>query len=214
VVHFASVQTLVVEALDMGAHPARMGRVYRDFILLVTGMVGGLYPISQLHLSFELELFVTTLYLMAVTTPAFLYIRSLETEMGVSILRKPKLDLLLETNDTEKVRDVFYSVSRQLASTYQTLKAGEKYVIDTVLNDHLPYALWIELSYLKIEDDDHSDDASKSAECLFYSEDKVLTISCGYFRGKEPFDLLENAVKSELDMRSIIYKELFARRPH
>ncbi len=173
-----------------------------------------MYPISQLHLPLELELFVTALYLMAVATPSFLYIRSLETEMGVSILRSPKLDLLLETSDTEKIRDVFYSISRQVASTYQTLKAGEKYVVDTVLNDHLPYALWIELSYLKIEDDDHSDDASKSAECLFYCEDKVLTISCGYFRGKEPFDLLEKAVKSELDMRSVRFKELFARRPH
>jgi hypothetical protein len=106
-----------------------MGRVYRDFVLLVTGILGGLYPIGQLHLPLELALFVTALYLVAVTTPAFLYIRSLETEMGVSILRKPKLDLLLETDDTEKVRDVFYFISRQFASTYQTIKAGEKYVM-------------------------------------------------------------------------------------
>jgi len=191
-----------------------MARVYRSIALLFIGIVGGLYPISQLHLPLELELFVAALYLVSVATPSFLYIRSLESEMGVSILRKPKLDLLLETNETEKVRDVFYSISRQFASTYQTLKAGEKYVMDTVLNDHLPYALWIELSFLKIEDNKHSDDASKRAECLFFPEDRVLTISCGYFGGKEPFDLLEKAVKSELDKRPIIYKELFARRPH
>jgi hypothetical protein len=162
----------------------------------------------------EVELFVTALYLVAVATPSYLYIRSLETEMGVSILRKPKLDLLLETNDVEKVRDAFYSISRQLAATYQTLRAGERYLLDTSFNDHFPYSIWLELSFLKVQDDDHSDDASKSAECLFFSEDKVVTISCGHFGGKEPFDILESVVKAELDKRSIIYKQKFARRPH
>ena len=190
-----------------------MARVYRSIAMLVIAITGGLYPVSQLRLPLELELFVAALYLAAVATPAFLYIRSLETEMGVSILRRPRLDLLLEIDNEEKVRDAFYSISK-LASTYQTLKAGERYVIDTLLNDHLPYALWIELSFLKVDDDSHSDDTSKSAECLFFSEDKVLTISCGYFSGKEPFNLLENAARSELNKRAISYRELFARRPH
>jgi hypothetical protein len=201
--------------METGPRPARMARVYRDLVFIVIGIAAGLFPIIQLHLPSELELFVTALYLMAVATPSILYIRSLESDMGVSILRKPNLKLLLETNDTEKVRDAFYSISRQFASTYQTLKAGEKYVMDTVLNDHFPYAISVVLSFLKVEGDEHSDDTSKSAECLFFSEDKVLSISCGHFGGKEPFDLLENGTKAELDKKSIRFKELpHARRPH
>ena len=199
----------------MGArsHPARMARVYRDLALLVIAIAGGLYPILQLHLPLQLEFFVMALYFAAVTTPTVLYVRFLEIEMGISIMRKPKLDLLLETDDRERVRDIFYAMSRQLASTYQTLGAGQRYLLDTVLNDHLPYALWMELSFLKAEGDHHSDDTSKSAEAFFYSEDKVLTISCGYFGGKEPFELLESRVKYELDSRSIGHKQLFTRRP-
>jgi hypothetical protein len=191
-----------------------MARVYRDLALLIIAIAGGLYPILQLHLPLQLELFVMALYFAAVTTPTVLYLRFLETEMGISIMLRPKLDLLLETDDKESVRDVFYSISRQLASGYHTLGAGQRYLLETVLNDHLPYALWIKLSFLKAEGDDHSDDTSKSAEGLYYSEDKVMTISCGYFGGKEPFELLENKMKAELSKESITYRELFTRRPH
>ena len=200
----------------MGArsHPARMARVYRDLALLIIAIAGGLYPILQLHLPLQLELFVMALYFAAVTTPTILYFRFLETEMGISIMRRPKLDLLLETDDSRRVRDLFYSMSHDLASTYRTLGAGQRYLLDTVLNDHLPYALWMKIAFLKVEGDDHSDDTSKSAEVFFYSDDRVLTVSCGYFNGKEPFELLEKIVKSGLEKGSITYNELFTRRPH
>src|SRR6266849_1846487 len=106
--------------MEAGSRPSRMARVYRTITGLVIGILGGLYPVSQLHLPVLLELSVVAFYLFGVVSLSFLYIRSLETEMGVSILRRPYLDLLLETNDTERIRDVFYSISRRFASTYQT----------------------------------------------------------------------------------------------
>jgi hypothetical protein len=191
-----------------------MGTVYKTVFSLIFGIATGLFAIGQLHLPLGLAALVATLFLSATVPMGFLYLRYLESQMGVSIFRRPRLELKLETTDTEKVRTIFYTVSRQLASTTSTVKSGEKYVMLAVLEDHTPYQLWLELDYLWTDDNEHQDNPSKSAECWFYFDELVLIISCGYFAGKHPFELLEKSFTTELAAHGIGFKELFKRRPH
>ncbi len=196
------------------AESSKMGTVYKTVFYLIFGIAGGLFAIGQLHLELGIELLVWTLFLSATIPMAFLYLRHLESELGVSIFRRPRLELKVETTDKEKVRDMFYNVSRQLASTTSTIKSGEKYVMLTLLEDHSPYMLSTTLEFLKTEDGEHKDDASKSADCHVYLDDMVLALSCGYFSGKLPFEVLEKSFTAELSKQNIRFKELFRRSPH
>jgi hypothetical protein len=192
-----------------------MGTIYKTLFYLIFGIAGGSFAIAQIHTELVLELVLETMFLSVTLPIGFLYLRYLEKHLGVSIFRRPKLDLLIEADDNEKVRDIFYAVSKALASTYQTLRAGERYLLAVIVDDHLPHTLWLELSFLKMHDDDsHSSYASKISEALFSTDDKVLSISCGHFGGKEPFELLENSFTAELARRSMPWKELFKRWPH
>ncbi len=199
----------------MSESQSKMGTVYKTVIYFIFGIATGLFAIGQLHLGLGLAALVATLFLSATVPMAFLYLRYLESQFGVSIFRRPRLELKLETTvDKEKIRDVFYNISRQLASTTTTVKSGEKYLLLAFLEDHSPYQITLDLDYLWTDDDEHDDEPSKSAESWFYFDEAVLIISCGYFAGKQPFEVLEESFTTEFAKQDIGFKELFKRRPH
>lgn len=201
----------------MSATPqqGKMSRVYKTIIAVIVGTSTGVFGIGQLHLDPIQELLVGGAFLGFVVGATLLYLRSLEAELGISILKRPRLELQVETNEKEKVREVFYSISHKLSSTRTTIKSGETYVILAVLVDHSPFYVSTTLEYLRMQEgEDHDDEASKSADCSLYFDDMVLVVSCGYIHGKEPFEVLETTFKSALTEHNISCKELFSRRPH
>lgn len=197
------------------AQQGKMSRVYKTVISIIIGTATGLFAISQLHLDPIQEFSVGGFFLVLVVGATLLYLRSLEAEMGISILRRPRLELQIEMNEKEKVREAFYSIANKLASTRTTIKSGETYVMLSILVDHSPFYVSTTLEYLRMrEGNDHDDDASKNADCSLYFDDMVLVVSCGYRHSKEPFEFLETTFKSALAERGITCKELFSRRPH
>ena len=196
------------------AQSSKMGTVYKAVIYLIFGISAGLFGISQIHLDFGQTLLVDALFLIITVSVGFLYLRHLESSLGVSIFRRPRLELKLDTMNVNKVRESFYVISQQLAGTTFTIKSGEAYLLLTSLEDHPPHSVSMYLDYLRTKNGDHRANPSKSAECYVYFGEMIFVLSCGFFGGRIPFELLETSFKSEFSKRTIGFSQAFERRPH
>ncbi len=169
-------------------------------------------PIVYQGYNIDLRYFVLAAVVIVIASLIIFYIRLFERENGVSVLGSPTIEQIIDSKDKSAIEDAIYSVSRQLASLFETVRAGERYVLGTSLDDRSPRSISLSLRFYRYGSS--STTPSKSAYCFITFDDMVLSLSCGFFGNRIPFERLEDALRTEFRLRNIgLGKMLVERRP-
>jgi hypothetical protein len=136
-----------------------------------------------------------------------------EKETGQSVLHRPRVAYVIESNDNQGIRDSIYEVAKRLSPDKVVLKAEEMYDTGTRVEDKFPYSISLSLDFYEHGSTWYS--PSKSALCFIRFDSMVLSVSCKLFGNREPFRRLEDAVRKEFSRRGIrlAQKALEEKRP-